>query len=52
MPFSQATLPVLHALLIDSDERVIASAIHALAHHSRAAVTNARRLAFNRLSPS
>jgi HEAT repeat protein len=44
-PFSHESVPVLRALLFDPDNRVIASAIHALGHHRRATVDDVGRLA-------
>jgi HEAT repeat protein len=44
-PFAQESVSVLRALLADSDDAVLASAIHALAHHRHADVRDFRGLA-------
>jgi HEAT repeat protein len=44
-PFTHESVPMLRALLFDSDESVIASAVHALAHHRRASAADVGRLA-------
>jgi HEAT repeat protein len=43
--FTTGTVPVLQGLLTDTNEDVIASAIHALAHHRHAIVRDFRELA-------
>src|SRR5712691_1117913 len=43
-PFTHESVPVLRALLADTDDDVIASAIHALAHHRHANVGDFSRL--------
>jgi hypothetical protein len=44
-PFTEESVPVLRALLADTDDEVIASAIHALAHHRHDNVSDFSRLA-------
>ena len=44
-PFTEESVPVLRALLADTDDDVIASAIHALAHHRHDNVSDFSRLA-------
>jgi HEAT repeat protein len=50
-PFTTETVPVLQALLADENEDVIASAIHALAHHRHAIVHDLRELARHESQP-
>jgi HEAT repeat protein len=44
-PFGADTVPILRALLADSHDQVVASAVHALSHHRGADVPELRELA-------